>query len=196
MDENLKAAIEKVLAEKSAEKKSFGADPRPTDLDVFFMLLPSVIGGYVAKSADSRSALSSTFATTREAVGQCCIMGIARVATLCNDGSHLAITPQGLNVPGVQGATPPGQDRAQNGVVVAQYPNGMGGQQIIGQQQPGPGGMVAQYPTNSNGQNQGIVQGGAPIGQPAGNGFRGVMTAMFPNDPNVHPIAPPQQQGR
>ncbi len=197
-DADLKAAIEKVLSENRS-KFGFGtqSDARPTDADVFFSLLPTILGGYIMRGGDARSSLSSAFVAAREAAGHCCAMGVARVATICSDGSHLAVTPQGMNVPGVVGAISANQDPTQRGVVVAQYataPNG-GIQTHGGVQAPGPGGMIAQYPTNAPG--GGVVQhvGGGQIGTPTGNGMRGVVVAMHPNDPNIHPIATaPQQQ--
>lgn len=131
-------------------------DPRPTDLAVFFAMIPGVLASYAAKTVDTRSANASAFQCVREALGQCAAMGLLRVGTQCIDGSWLALMPQNPGaVAGVQGAT-------------QQYPNqpGMG--------MPGAGGVVSQHPTYG-------TQPG-PYGQASqGGGNKGVMVAMFPN---------------
>lgn len=132
-------------------------DPRPSDIDVFFSLLPGVLGSLAAKSSDSSSANAMAFMMVREALGQCAMMGILRPETRCMDGSPLARMPNQASGP--VGAAPP----------VAQYPNqpGMG--------QPASGG-VQQYPN---------------WGQPAqgnnGGGNKGVLVAMYPNNPGGQP---------
>jgi hypothetical protein len=70
-------------------------DPRPTDLQVFFQILPHILGGWAAKSPDIRGANSSGFVQAREALGQMAMMGVLRAGFVCNDRSHLAILPQG-----------------------------------------------------------------------------------------------------
>ena len=140
-------------------------DPRPTDLQVFFSLLPGVLGGLAAKSADIRSTNSTAFVMVREALGQCAVMGTLRATFVCLDGSLLAAMPNNQVPQGVQ--APIQQSNGSNGGV-AQYPN------QPGQGQPGVGGMVSQYPNQPPpyAQNQ----------QPNfGGGSRGVMVAQFPN---------------
>lgn len=139
-------------------------DTRPTDLQVFFMLLPSVLGGFASKSADSRSANASAFVCVREALGQCAVMGIMRAVTMCNDGSPLASMMNNQVPLGVQPTA--SQQPSGHGSMVQQYPN------QPGQGQPGSGGVVTQYPNH-------VPQGG---GNGGANGNKGVMIAMFPNN--------------
>lgn len=151
-------------------------DPRPTDLQIFYALLPGVLGGFAGKSTDTRSANAMAFTLVREALGQCAVMGILRPVTVCNDSSPLATMPSNYNTPGVQ---QPIQHQPGQGHAVTQFPNQPGqGQAAAG---PGAGGVVSQYPN--------YVQ---PQGQPGqqpnyGGGSRGVMVAQFPNGTN-----PPQ----
>jgi len=152
--------------------RSAFVDPRPTDLQIFFSLLPMVIGGLAAKSNDIRSTLSTAFVMTREALGQCGVMGTIRVGFVCLDGSMLASMPNNQMALGVQ--APVQQQQAGVGGAVQQYPT-----QGHPGQQPGGGGMVQQYPNYA-------PQGGQQ--QPNfGGGSRGVMVAQFPNGTN-----PPQ----
>ena len=143
-------------------------DPRPTDLEVFYSLLPGVLSGMASKSVDTRSANAMALMIVREMLGQCIAMGIMRMTVQCNDGAPLAVMPTGSqNIPGVsqpiQQQSQPGQ-----GSMVAQYPN-----QPVGNQ-PGAGGVVQQY------QNYAAPQG------PQGGAVPGKMSniqpvAMFPN---------------
>lgn len=134
-------------------------DPRPTDLQVFFMLLPGVLGGLAAKSADIRSTNSTAFVMVREALGQCAVMGTLRASFVCLDGSLLASMPRDQVAMGVQA---PVSQQVNHG--------GPGG----GGMQNGAGGMVSQYP------NQPPPYAGNQ--QPNfGGGSRGVMVAQFPN---------------
>jgi len=151
-------------------------DPRPTDLEVFFALLPGVLGGLAAKSNDIRSTNSTAFVMVREALGQCALMGTLRVSFQCLDGSYLVKMPDNQPVPGVQ--QPISQQQAHgNGVTVAQHPNQPGQGQAA--QQPGVGGLVSQYPT----QGQPAQHGGGYGGQQPNfaGGSKGVMVAQFPN---------------
>lgn len=151
-------------------------DPRPTDLEVFFALLPQVIGGLASKNGDLRSINSSAFIVIREALGQCAAMGTLRPTFVCIDGTPLVMMPNNQPIPGVQ--QPVSQQQAQgNGIMVAQHPNQPGQGQAA--QQPGAGGLVSQYPT----QGQPAQYGGGPGGQQPnfGGGSRGVMVAQFPN---------------
>jgi hypothetical protein len=135
-------------------------DPRPSDIEVFYSLLPGVLGSLAAKSSDSRSANAMAFMMVREALGQCAVMGILRPETRCMDGSPLAAMPNAGQAP-VGTAAP-----------VSMYPNqpGMG--------QPVQGG-VQQYP--SWGQAQ--PQPGQPVqGGGNGGGSKGVLVAMYPNN--------------
>jgi hypothetical protein len=152
-------------------------DPRPTDLQIFYALLPGVLGGFAGKSTDTRSANAMAFTLVREALGQCAMMGILRPVTVCNDSSPLATMPQNMMVPGVQ---QPVQHQPGNGHAVTQFPN-QPGQGQAASTGPGPGGMVSQYPNQAPPQQQ-------PGQQPNyGGGSRGVMVAQFPNGTN-----PPQ----
>jgi hypothetical protein len=146
-------------------------DPRPTDLQVFFMLLPGVLGGLAAKSADIRSTNSTAFVMVRQALGQCAAMGTLRASFICLDGSFLASMPSDQVPMGVQGSVSQ-QQTSGNGVVVGQHPNQPGYGQA--NNQAGVGGMVSQYP------NQPAPYAGNQ--QPNfGGGSRGVMVAQFPN---------------
>lgn len=152
-------------------------DPRPTDLEIFFALLPQVIGGLASKGGDLRSINSSAFIVVREALGQCAAMGTLRPTFVCIDGTSLVMMPNNQPIPGVQ--QPISQQQAQgNGMMVAQHPNQPGQGQAA--QQPGAGGLVSQYPTQGQpAQYAGNGMGGQ---QPNfGNGSRGVMVAQFPN---------------
>ena len=209
-DDTLKAAIEKVIAARhvSGERD----DALPTDRDVFFMIFPQILGGFAGKTANTRDAISTAFQMAREAVGQCCMMGVARPVTICSDQTMLAIRAHQFQVPGVQGAVAPGRDPTQSGVMVAQYPmnNQNGG--VVAHNQPGAGSMVQQFPTAAAGpqgspppQQQSAsnglvtqfptVQAGGGY-QPGVPGTRPIVpgqtsniqpTHMFPNDPSVHP---------
>jgi hypothetical protein len=152
-------------------------DPRPTDLEVFFQLLPSVIGGLASKPGDIRSINPSAFTIVRDALGQCAVMGTLRAGFVCLDNTYLAQMPNNQPVIGVQ--QPISQQQAQgSGIVVAQHPNQPGQGQAS--QQPGAGGLVSQYPTQ--GQPAQYAGGAAPGQQPNfGNGLRGVLVAQFPN---------------
>ena len=77
-------------------------DPRPSDLEVFYALLPGVLGSLAAKSTDSRSANAMALTMVREALGQCAALGILRVQTQCLDGQLLASLPQNVTPMGVQ----------------------------------------------------------------------------------------------
>jgi hypothetical protein len=148
-------------------------DPRPTDLEIFFQLLPSVIGGLAGKN-DIRSTNSTAFVLVREALGQCAVMGTLRAGFVCLDGSLLASMPNNQAPIGVQQPVSQVQGSG-NGYPVAQYPNTPTYGQ---QQQPGAGGVVSQYPTYQGGGGPGAAPGQQPN---YGGGSRGVMVAQFPN---------------
>jgi hypothetical protein len=133
-------------------------DPRPSDLEVFFSLLPGVLGSLAAKSPDSASANSMALMMVREMLGQCAAMGVLRPETRLLDGSPLARMPNQGAMAMPAGAAPP----------IAQYPNqpGMG--------QPS-GGGVQQYPNYGGG------------GGGGGGGNKGVLVAMYPNNNNPPP---------
>jgi hypothetical protein len=127
-------------------------DPRPSDIEVFYALLPGVLGSLAAKSPDSASANSMALMMVREMLGQCAAMGILRPETRLLDGSPLARMPNQGGMP--VGAAPP----------VAQYPNqpGMG--------QPS-GGGVQQYPNwgqpaGNGGGNKGVLVAMYPNNNP------------------------------
>jgi hypothetical protein len=145
-------------------------DPRPTDLQVFFSLLPTVLGG-LASRADTRSTNPTAFLIIRECLGQCAVMGTLRATFVCNDGTPLALSPQnqvGFANGGIQ--APVQHQPSQHGSMVQQYPNQPG----QGQPSGGGGGMVQQYPNYA---------GPAPQqGAPFGDGSKGVMVAMYPNN--------------
>lgn len=144
-------------------------DPRPTNLQIFYELLPGVLGSLAGKSTDARSANAMAFVTVREALGQCAAMGILRLTVQCTDGMPLATMPQNMpSAPGVQAPTQYQPNGAGQGYSqVPQYPN------QPGQGQAGMGGVVQQYP---NYPSTGGVQGPQ---SPSGN--KGVLVAMFPN---------------
>jgi hypothetical protein len=183
-------------------------DPRPTDLQVFFQILPHILGGWASKSPDIRGANSSGFIQAREALGQLAMMGVLRAGFVCNDRSHLAILPQGAgaplgqpamtSMPSVQGQpmanASPGVAPQGGGGMVQQYPTqgyGAQGQPAPPAGQPmGGGGMVQQYPTYNP---QNVQPGGGAGGAPMfGDGSKGVLIAQFPNStPPVPPPGPP-----
>jgi hypothetical protein len=105
-------------------------DPRPSDIDIFYSLMPGVLGALAAKSPDANSANAMALMMVREMLGQLAMMGILRPDTRCMDGSPLAAMPNQGRAP--VGAAPP----------VSMYPN-----------QPGMGqnGAVQQYPTYGTG---------------------------------------------
>jgi len=167
MDEETKTSEVLGAAAGPGPRTAF-VDPRPTDLQIFFSLLPMVIGGLAAKQSDIRSTLSTAFVMTREALGQCAVMGTIRVGFVCLDNSMLASMPNNQMAPGVQ-APISQQQQAGVGGAVTQYPN-----QPQPGQQPGGGGMVSQYPN--------YAQPGGQQQQPNfGGGSRGVLVAQFPN---------------
>ena len=142
-------------------------DPRPSDLDVFYALLPGVLGSLAAKSTDSRSANAMALTMVREALGQCAALGILRVQTQCLDGQLLASLPQNVTPMGVQ--QPIQHQPGAQGSMVAQYQNHPGqGMPTAG---TATGGVVQQYPNYA----PPTQQGGMP------NGNKGVLVAMFPN---------------
>jgi hypothetical protein len=147
-------------------------DPRPTDLQVFFSLLPTVLGGLASRS-DTRSANPTAFIIIRECLGQCAMMGTLRATFTCNDGTPLALPVQNQVAMGVQ--APVQQQPSHHGSMVQQYPN------QPGQGQPGAGGVVQQYPNYAGPQQSG---GG-------GGGMKATVVAMFPNNAQP-PQAPPQ----
>ena len=62
-------------------------DPRPTDVEIFFALLPQVIGGLASKGGDLRfDHFPSAFIVVREALGQCAAMGTLCPTFVCIDG--------------------------------------------------------------------------------------------------------------
>lgn len=168
MEENKK---ENLTASEAIPGARF-QDPRPTDLEVFYSLLPGVLSGMAGKSVDTRSANAMALMLVREMLGQCVAMGIMRMTVQCNDGSPLAMMPAGSQ--GIPGVAPPIQQQPTQpgqGSMVAQYPN-----QGPGAAQPGVGGVVQQYPTYSPQQQQ---QGGR--GPVPGQTANIQPIAMFPN---------------
>lgn len=145
-------------------------DPRPTDLQVFYELLPGVLSGFAGKSVDSRSTNASALSIVREMLGQCVAMGIMRMTVQCNDGSPLAILPNG----GMMATGQPNINTGNGGGVVNQYPN-----------QGNNGGVVNQYPNYGGGGQQYQPQGGG--GARPGQTANIQPIAMFPNGTN-----PPQ----
>jgi hypothetical protein len=154
-------------------------DPRPTDLQVFFSLLPTVLGGLASRS-DTRSANPTAFILIRECLGQCAAMGTLRATFVCNDGSTLALMPQNQVGVGVQ--APIQHQPGSQGVMVQQYPNQPGQGQPSQQAYAGGGGAVQQYPNQAPPPQHGM---------PFGDGSKGVMVAMFPNQ-QPPPQQPPQ----
>jgi len=151
-------------------------DPRPTDLQVFFSLLPTVLGG-LSSRADTRSTNPTAFLIIRECLGQCAVMGTLRATFVCNDGTPLALPPQNQVAMGVQ--APVQHQPSNQGSMVQQYPNQPG----QGQPSGGGGGMVQQYPNYAGPQQAG--------GGGGGGGMKATVVAMFPNNAQP-PQAPPQ----
>lgn len=126
-------------------------DPRPSDLEVFFALLPGVLGSLAAKSPDSASANSMALMMVREMLGQCAAMGVLRPETRLLDGSPLARMPnQGSSAVGVaqpvqQYPNQPGMGQPSGGGV-QQYPNWG---QPAGNGGGNKGVLVAMYPNNN-----------------------------------------------
>jgi len=116
-------------------------DPRPTDLQVFYQLLPGVLSGFAGKSVDSRSTISSALGIVREMLGQCVAMGIMRMTIQCNDGSPLAVMP----VNGMMASGQPGINTGNGGGVVQQYPNQGNGGGVVQQYSNYGGGAGQQY---------------------------------------------------
>jgi hypothetical protein len=143
-------------------------DMRPTDIDLFYTLLPGVLSGFAHKSVDGRSANASAIIMVREMLGQCQAMGIMRSTIRCLDGSMLAILPTGMQVPGVPGVSG----------AVQQQPT-----------QPGGGGMVSQYPNQPGTYGAGYApQGQGQAQGPVPGQTRNIQPIMqFPNN------APPPQ---
>jgi hypothetical protein len=190
-DEDIRKAIKQVLKEEAPPR-----DTRITDIDLFFQVLPHILGGCAAGAAgaiDTRPAMQKAFLLAREAVGQACTMGICKPVTICSDGSQLSLLPtMAFTAP-----TAPGQQPMSNasvpggGGMVAQYP--MNGAAQGSDRQIPAGGMVAQYPMHA-GQPQ-VYGAGGPIGQPMDGGTRAVMTRQFPMDPAVIANVAPQNFG-
>ena len=194
MDSDTRKAIKEVLQEEMPPR-----DSRVTDIDLFFQVLPHILGGcatVAAGSIDRRPAMQNAFLLAREAVGQACTMGLCKPITICSDGSGLALMTTGAftapTAPGQQPMQQPmtgmgGVGMPGGGGMVAQYP--MNGQ---GAHVPSSGGMVAQYPMHMDAP---PVYGGAAVGQPMDGGFRAVMTRQFPMDPAVVAANPPGNFG-
>jgi len=188
---NMKQAIREVLKEDSRK----AVDPRPTDLELFFSVLPHAIGSFASKLTDPQSANAMAFLVARQAVGQCITLGLARPTTMCTDGNQLGLVSSAASpMPGVQ--QPIQHNPATQGVMVAQQPNipgqGMPVQQgavVVGG--VGQGGCVGQFPTQQ--QQMMVPYQGGPLGVSTGNGMKAVVTAMFPNDPSMHPPQTMQQ---
>lgn len=177
-------------------------DPRPTDLEVFFKIMPHILGGWAGKTTDVRSANSSSFIQAREALGQMAMMGVLRATFVCNDRSHLAVMPTGghpqMQSQPMQGQPLQGQPMAQgqpmmagSGGMTQQYPTngyGPGVQAPQSPQQPGQGGMVGvggmvqMFPMH---QAAPTVHGAPNFG----DGSKGVLTNMYPT-PGAVPVPP------
>jgi hypothetical protein len=134
-------------------------DPRPSDIDIFYELLPGVLGALAGKSSDANSATSMALMMVRQMLGQCAMMGILRTETRLMDGSPLAAVTPNMGQGNVGVAPPvsmypnqPGMGQPAQGAV--QYPNYGGGQQGGNGRGPMPGQTsniqpVAMFPNNS-----------------------------------------------
>lgn len=181
--EDITKAITEVLKENAVK------DPRITDIDFFWQIIPNILGGCITNSLETRPAMQKAFLLAREAIGQACTMGICKPVTVLSDGNQLAMMPSMA-----YGAAPPAQGQRPmpgSGGMVMQYPMHGQGAPIGGQGIPA-GGMVAQYPMDMAGGAPFSPQGGAAPGQ----GNKGVMTRQFPMDPVVaQALAPLVGQG-
>ena len=127
-------------------------DPRKTDLELFYELLPSIIGGYAGKSVDARSANASALIMAREMLGQMALLGVCRLTVQCLDGLPLALMPAQQHNPNVQQPQQaPGAAYGQGGLV-SQQPT-QATQRPQGPQNFGDGSrgvMVAQFPNGQS----------------------------------------------
>lgn len=137
-----------------AGRREMPADPRKTDLEMFYEILPHIVGGYAGKSVDARSANASALIMAREMLGQCALLGVCRLTVQCLDGLPLALMPAGQHQANPSVAQPQQQPTA--GVAYGQ------------------GGLVSQQPNPPPAQHHGQ--------QPNfGDGSRGVLVGQFPN---------------
>lgn len=150
------------------QSRPMPADPRKTDLEMFYELLPAIVGGYAGRTVDARSANASALIMTREMIGQCALLGICRLETQCLDGLPLALMPaQHAPNPNI---SQPAQQQGAVPFAPGQYPNQPGSGMAASGTVQGQGGMVSQQPMYANG-------GAAP----RGDGSKGVLVAMYPN---------------
>jgi len=188
--DEMRKAITEVLKEELPPK-----DSRVTDIDLFWQIIPHILGGCATNMIDTRPAMQKAFQFARETIGQACTMGLCKPVTVLSDGSQLAMMPSMHGVPPPQQAQPaatPG-----SGGMVMQYPMNGHGAAMVGPPQTGipAGGMVAQYPMNMDSPAV-YAGGGAPIGQTMDGGVKAVMTRQFPMDPAVAAaVAPMVNQG-
>jgi hypothetical protein len=115
---------QKDLTEALEEVKR--TDPRKTDLELFYELLPSIAGAVTTKGLDISSNVAMSLGVVREILGQCAVLGVIRPTIMCNDKQPLAIA--------IPGAAAIGQPSPQ------QQGGHFGG-----------GGLVEQYPTQQRG---------------------------------------------
>lgn len=129
-------------------------DPRKTDLELFYALLPGISAGLSGKNGDTRSSNAMALVQVRELIGQCVFLGVCRPTMTALDGAPLALMPNGAPLAaGGQSVAQPGPQ----GSMVAQYPNMPGQGMAVA-------GTVQQHPNYSPpAQAQGGYTSRAPV---------------------------------
>jgi hypothetical protein len=174
----------------------------PTDVELFFRVIPGIVGGLAGKLIDGRSTNACAFGIARELVGQACSMGICRATCQLSDHTFLGTMTQPASVPGVAGPMTARQDMTNRGVMVQEFPTPGAqaqpqvaqqvAQQVVqpGMQQPVGSPMPQQVPQAMAGQPmmqpQAYPPGQYPMTQqPAQQGVvgQGGVVAMFPTPP-------------
>ena len=100
-------------------------DTRPTDVEVFLGLLPTIVGSYAVKNDSPKTTSDLAIHLARQTLGGLVQLGICRATTWCSDNQPLA-----LGLPGVAAGSQPAAGPAQIGQggnrlsgVAAHYPN-------------------------------------------------------------------------
>ena len=69
----------------------FSDGMRPvSDIDAFFLLLPSCVGGYISKYSDTKTITDLAIALARETAGRLVTLGVCNRAMMCSDELPLA----------------------------------------------------------------------------------------------------------
>lgn len=66
-------------------------DNRPSDVDVFLGLLPTLVGSFAGKNSDPKSCCDLAINLARQTLGGLCQLGICRAQAWCTDGQPLAL---------------------------------------------------------------------------------------------------------